>query len=60
MEETRKEADGIRDVATGAAKTFLKELLPRTLQSLRTAWPWKRRRLLKDLPAKLRDGVTDL
>ena len=52
--------DVLRDFATDAARTFLKELLPQALRQLREAWPLKRRRLLRELPAKLRDCVTDL
>jgi hypothetical protein len=50
----------LRDVATDAARMFLKELLPQALRHLRETWPWKRRRLLRELPTKLRDCVTDL
>jgi hypothetical protein len=50
----------LRDVATDAARGFLKEFLPRVLTQLQKAWPWKRRRLLRALPAGLRDHVTDL
>ena len=54
------ETDLIRDVAGDTARAFLKDLLPRVLGALRqTGWP-KRRRLLKELPVKLRDCVTDL
>ena len=52
--------DVLRDVASDAARAFLKELLPRVLNKLRGARLWKRRRLLKDLPTRLRDHVTDL
>lgn len=54
------ETEVIRGIATEATKAFLGELLPKALQTLRTAWPWKRRRLLKQLPAKLRECATDL
>ena len=52
--------DVIRDVTTEAGKTILKELLPRLLGALRQTNGFKRRRLLKDLPARLQDVVTDL
>ena len=54
------ETNVMRDVATETAKTVLKELLPKVLGALRETNLLKRKRLLKELPAKLRDCVADL
>lgn len=54
------EGDVFRDVASEAAKAFLKELLPKVLGALKKAGLLKRRHLSKELPARLRDCVSDL
>lgn len=54
------EVDVFRDVASDAVRTVLKELLPPVLGALRRAGLLKRRRLLKEWPARLRDCVADL
>ncbi len=54
------EVDMLRDVASDAVRGVLKDLLAQALNGIRHAWPMKRQRLMKELPERLRDCVTDL